>query len=135
MGRQKFKRPVLEGADLRFLPAKIRSSTAASTALEPRGIWLLETAVTSSGAPVVYTLQTAKPGDFLGMVALDNVSSSQAPFNINAGASACFSYATASTAHNMVALATQGAAFWAIAQNATQWIVLGIRGATFSTST
>ena len=134
MGYLREKRPEHNAGFPLFALGKVRKSTSASTSLEPRGVWALETAVTSSGAPVVYTLQAPKAGDVLAMICLDNVSSSNAPFNINSG-SAAFSYATASTAHDMVALATQGSGFLAIALNSTQWLVLGVRGATFSTST
>ena len=134
MGYDRGKRPEYDGGNPRYPLGQVRKSTAASTSLEPRGVWGLQTAVTSSGAPIVYTLQAPKAGDYLSMVALTLVSSSQAPFHVNSG-SAAFSYATASTAHDMVTLATQGAAFEAYALNSTQWLVTSIRGATFSTST
>lgn len=131
MGYEKKRRPLLETQSGRNLD--ITLSTAASTALEPRGYYGLQTAVTSSGAPVVYTLQEPKKGDQLGIVAITLVSSSQAPFHINSNA--IFSAATASTGHDMVSLSTQGASFEAIALSSSQWFVTGIRGATFSTST
>lgn len=134
MGYNRNKRPAYDGGNPRYALGQTRKSTSASTSLEPRGTWALQTAVTSSGAAVVYTLQAPKAGDRLSIVALTLVSSSQAPFHVNSG-SACFSYATGSTAHDMATLATQGAAFDAIALNSTQWLVLGVRGATFSTST
>lgn len=133
MGFEKVKRPLMEG-DGHFLPAPV-ISTAASTALEAKGVIGLVTTVASSGAPVVYTLTAPeRAGQILEMVAITLVSSSAAPFHINGG-SAVFSYTTASTAQDMVTLATQGAAFRAIARNTTEWMVTGIRGATFSTST
>ena len=134
MGHKFEKRPLAFPADSRYQSRKVRKSTSASTSLEPRGVWALQTAVTSSGAAVVYTLQAPKAGDRLSMVALTLVSSSQAPFHVNSG-SAAFSYATDATAHDMITLATQGSAFEAVALNSTQWLVTGIRGATFSTST
>lgn len=131
MGYEKQRRPLLETQSGRQLD--ITLSTAASTALEPRGYYGLVTAVTSSGAPVVYTLPAPKKGDRLGIVAVTLVSSSQAPFHINSAA--IFSAATGSTGHDMATLSTQGAGFEAIALSSSQWFVTGIRGATFSTST
>lgn len=133
MGYQKEKRPLAYSAGSKYTD-KVRLSTATSTGLEPRGVWGLVTAVTSSGAPVVYTLAAPVAGDQLSMVAVTLQSSSVAPFHVNGG-SAVFSYATATTGADMVTLATQGAAFTAVALNSTQWLVTGIRAATFSTST
>lgn len=132
MGFTFLKRPQQELRQGRML--QVRASTAPSTSLEPRGVYSLVTGETSSGAPVVYTLQAPKAGDELEMVATTLVSSSVAPFHINSG-SALFSYATGSTGHDMVNLATQGSAFRAIAQSSSQWLVTSVRGATFSTST
>ena len=133
MGYGKTSRPQI--LDDRYRITGVLHSTAASTALVPRGVVSLETAVTSSGAPVVYTLLPPVPGDVLEVVALTLVSSSQAPFRIKSDSGSFFSFATASTGHDMIELATQGAAFRAIARTSSQWLVTGIRGATFSTST
>lgn len=132
MGYGKSYQPAVR-RDERHHPSDITISTAASTALEPRGTIGLVTAVTSSGAPVVYTLQAPKTGDVLEIVAIDNVSSSVAPFHINSAAVFC--YATASTGQDMATLSTQGAAFRAIARTSSEWMVTAVRGATFSTST
>ena len=132
MGYEKAdKRPAIRPDTSRL--SGMQSSTAASTSFEPRGVWALKTGETSSGAPVVYTLLDPKPGDVLEMVAHTLVSSSIAPFHINSPA--LFSYATASTGHDMVTLSTQGASFRAIAWSSSEWWVTAVRGATFSTST
>jgi len=108
-------------------------STAASTALAPRGLHILVTAQTSSETSDVYTLLAPKAGDQIEMVAKTVASSSVSPIHINSAA--MFSYSSASTGHDMVTLSSAGAAFSAIAYSSSEWMVTGIRAATFSTST
>ena len=134
MGFEKFKRPIdaRTGADPDFLFDSIRqsvtTSTAASTALGPRGAFALET--TSTGAPVVYDLADPQPGDRLTLLVSAMQSSSDAPFHFNLG-----TLSGPATSADMVVLSSQGAGISLIALSTSRWLTDGNAGATFSTST
>ena len=134
MGFQKFKRPIdaRTKSDPDFLFDTLRQtvtvSTAASTALGPRGVFALET--TSTGAPVVYDIPAPKVGDQISLMVSAMQSSSDAPFHINLG-----TLTGPSTGDDMVLLSTQGAGISLIAISTSRWLTDGNQGATFSTST
>ena len=109
----------------------ITASTAASTALVPRGVVSLES--TSTGAPVVYTLKQPIKGDEIAIAVASLASSSVAPFHVNAQSGGTFNGVASS--ENMVALSTAGAGITLLALSSAQWMTKGHRGATFSTST
>lgn len=134
MGYAKERRPRYEQLRDRSFN-KIQVSTAASTALEPRGVRIIDSAATSSASSLVFTLLTAKAGDRLQIVARTVASSSVSPVHINCASGAFFSYSSASTGHDMVSLSSAGAAFTAIAYTSSEWLITGVRGATLSTST
>jgi len=119
MGLNKNQRPQLVKRGTRL--SGIRVSTAASTALDPRGVIALQT--TSTGGPVVYTLNRApKPGDEFRVIADKNASSSVAPFHINA-ASGTF---IGSSSEEMLTLARAGAGAHLIAFSTIRWGVFGL---------
>lgn len=120
MGFRKEQRPVVEKRGGRKGGA-VLVSTAASTALAPRGIIALQT--TSTGAPVVYTLNRApKRNDEFFIMADKNASSSVAPFHINA-ASGTF---IGSSSQEMLTLARAGAGAHLIAFSTIRWGVVGL---------
>ena len=119
MGMNKQQRPTLAKRGARY--SGIRVSTAASTALDPRGIIAMQT--TSTGGPVVYTLNRApKPGDEFHLVADKNASSSVAPFHVNAASGTFFG----SSSEEMLTLARPGAAAHMIAFSTIRWAVVGL---------
>jgi len=126
MGIERIKRPLSRPwAD----EAPITTSTAASTALLPRGTIALET--TSTGSPVVYTLADApRPGRRVAITVKSLASSSDAPFHINAGAGRTFD-----GTNDMLALSTAGAGVSLVGLTTAQWGLTGSAGATLSTST
>lgn len=127
MGFDKEQRP-RSRAESKF--QKFTDSTAASTALDPRGLITLET--TSTGAPVVYTLnRLPKRGDSFAIYAKGVASSSVAPLHINAAA---LSFLGASS-EEMLTLAIEGNGAEFIAISSARWACIGSNGATFSTST
>lgn len=135
MGREKMQRPidVRTGADPDVLMDTFRvgvtTSTAPSTALAARGAVSLES--TSTGAPVVYTLEAPAEGDFLAFNVQSVGSSSDAPFHINAGSGVFFSAST----NDMVTLSSAGAGITLIGRSSSQWMPVGEVDATLSTST
>jgi hypothetical protein len=130
MGYGKRRRPVYEPDADRL--SGITKSTAASTALEPRGVYSLESS--STVAPVVYTLVAPKAGDELYVNAnLIAAATGTSEFHINSVA--VFGYDASTVGQDMVTLSTRGAGFHAIARTSSEWLVVGVRGATFSTST
>ena len=130
MGFQKEQRPSIRKPGGRNLG--VFESTAASTALDPKGFIPLVTAVTSSGAPVVYTLGRApKIGDEFTLYASLITSSSIAPFHVNAGSGVSIG----SSSEDMVTLAITGDAITLGGISATRWATVGSHGAVFSTST
>jgi len=141
MGYDKEHRPTVHRGDDRLFPGAFTISTAASTGLAPRGVYAFKSTASSSGsiATVIYTLLTPKPGDELKVVAhtMTAGSSGTGVFHLYAGTSACFSYGgvAQATVHTLAKLTTQGASFTAIALNATEWLVTGMRDVIFSTST
>lgn len=134
MGFEKFKRPIdaRTGGDPDFLFDSIRqsvtTSTAASTALGPRGVFVVET--TSTGAPVVYDIPNPKVGDRISLMVGAMQSSSDAPFHFNLG-----DLLGPATSADMVVLSTEGAGVSMIAVSTAAWKTDGNQGATFSTST
>lgn len=134
MGYEKFKRPIdaRTGAspDLRMeeFQVGVTTSTAASTALADRGAISLES--TSTGAPVVYTLEAPAEGDFLAF-SVDSVgSSSDAPFHVNAGSGVTFD-----GSNDMVTLSSAGAGITLIGRSSSQWMPVGEVSATLASST
>ena len=134
MGREKFKRPLdlrtTSDLDFKFDEQRqtITTSTAASTSLGPRGVFLLET--TSTGAPTVYTLADPVAGDRLSLMISAMQSSSDAPFHFNLG-----DLIGPATSADMIVLTTQGSGISLIAMSTSRWGTDGNQGATFSTST
>ena len=134
MGFEKFKRPIdartKSDPDFNFdtLRQTVTISTAASTALGPRGAFAVET--TSTGAPVVYDIPAPKVGDRLSLMVSAMQSSSDAPFHFNLG-----DLLGPATSADMVVLSTQGAGISMIAISTAAWKTDGNQGATFSTST
>lgn len=119
MGFRKEQQPVIRKRGNR--EGGIRTSTAASTALDPRGVIALET--TSTGAPVVYTLNRApKLGDQLFVTAAKVASSSVAPFHVNAASGTFFG----SSSEDLLTLAQPGAAAHLIAFSTIRWAVVGL---------
>lgn len=119
MGREKMQRPLLTkrgGRDSGY-----RTSTAASTGLDPRGTIGLET--TSTGAPVVYTLhRLPKRGDEFFLFADLVASSSVAPFHINAASGSFFG----SSSEETLTLAQPGAAAHLKGYSTERWMVVGL---------
>lgn len=105
------------------------NSTAASTGLAPRGVAQLQT--TATGAPVVYTLAAPLTGEEMYLSAGLVASSSVAPFHVNAPSG--FFFGTSS--EDMMTLSTQGAGAHLVAYSTARLFAVGIRGATFSSST
>ena len=134
MGFQVFKRPMnmRTRGDPDFIFDSVRQtvtiSTAASTALGPRGAFAVET--TSTGAPVVYDIPAPKAGDRISLMVSAMQSSSDAPFHFNLG-----TLSGPATSADMVVLSSQGAGISLIALSTSRWLTDGNAGATFSTST
>lgn len=119
MGYTKDMRPVAERRGTR--KGGGRTITAASTALDPRGIIGLET--TSTGAPVVYTIRRLpRRGDEFFVFADNLASSSDAPFHINA-ASGSF---LGSSSEDMLTLARKGAGAHIVGYSTERWAVVGL---------
>lgn len=132
MGYEKNRRPRIDQLPHRYLNENA-VSTAASTALAPRGLHIINT---TSTAPTLFTLTDPKKGDVLevsvqGLAA----TSSQSPVRIIAQSSGAFGYAAASTAQNMVTIAVPGGALRAVALNSSEWAVLSGVDVLLSTST
>lgn len=123
MGYRKEPRPVIEKRGGRKGGA-VLTSTAASTGLAPRGIIGMET--TSTGAPVVYTLnRLPKRGDEFFLFADMVASSSVAPFHINAASASFFG----SSSQEMLTLARAGAGAHIIGYSSERWGVFGLNQA------
>lgn len=134
MGFSKEMRPNSRARGGRLSGKAFRISTAASTALSPVGMIGLET--TSTGAPVVYTLnRLPKRGDEFFLFADLVASSSVAPFHINAASGSFFG----SSSQEMMILARAGAGAHMIGYSTERWSVVGMSQAdssgNFSTST
>ena len=98
-----------------------RTSTAGSTALDPRGMIALNT--TSTGAPVVYDLnRLPKKGDEFYLTAVAIASSSVAPFHINASTGSFFG----TTGQGLLVLSKAGDAAHVIAFSSARWAVVGM---------
>jgi hypothetical protein len=127
MGFEKDRRPVQEQAGGRH--SGTVTSTAPSTALNPKGLISLVT--TTTGAPVVYDLARAPvAGDEFELHATTVASSSVAPFHINVGAG----IGVGSSSEDMLALSIPGDGVIMRGVSATRWAAIGT-GAVFSTST
>ena len=119
MGHQKEMRPSIRKRGGR--ESGMRSSTAGSTALDPRGMIALGT--TSTSAPVVYDLsRLPKRGDEFFLFADLVASSSVAPFHINA-ASGSF---LGSSGDEMLILAQPGAGAFIRGFSSERWAVMSI---------
>lgn len=126
MGIDKNKRPILADD---YASIRITTSTAASTALAPRGVIALTS--TSTAGTVVYTLASApKRGHRFSIGAL-LVSATSAQFNVNA-ASGSF---LGSSSEDMLQLSTAGNGATFVGVSTTRWLCVGNNGGTFSTST
>lgn len=140
MGFEFFKRPVKARIDARTstdpdfefdtLRQGVITSTAASTALGPRGSFALVT--TTTGAPIVYTLASpaCSGGDRISIVIDQMESSSDAPFHINTGGGGA-----GATSEDMVTLPVTGSGVSLISLSTSRWLVDGANAATFSSST
>ncbi len=134
MGFFKHKRPVdlrtASDPDVLFDTQRqnVTVSTAASTALGPRGAFAFES--TSTGAPVVYDIPSPKKGDRLSLMVNLTASSSVAPYHFNLG-----DFLAPATSADMIVLSTNGAGISLIAISTAAWLTDGNQGATFSTST
>ncbi len=134
MGFEFFKRPIDARSkgdpDLKFdtILEGVTVSTAASTALGPRGRFALET--TSTGAPTVYTLPNPAVGSRVSLMVSAMESSSDAPFHVN-----LTDLTGPASSADMVVLSTLGAGISLIATSTARWLTDGNQGATFSTST
>lgn len=128
MGYEKAQRPIAhEKGDRQGV---VTPSTAASTALDPRGLISLQT--TSTGAPVVYTLsRVPHRGDEFYLHATDVGSSSDAPFHVNAASGSFFG----SSSEDMLSLGAEGSGAHVIGLSTTRWAVVGANDVSFSTST
>ena len=99
----------------------MRSSTAGSTALDPRGMWALNT--TSTAAPVVYDLnRLPKRGDEFYLTVAAIASSSVAPFHINASTGSYFG----TTGEGLLVLSKAGDAAHIVAYSSARWVVVGL---------
>lgn len=136
MGFQKFKRPIDARTggdpDFRFdtLRQSVTTSTAASTALGPRGAFALVT--TTTGVPIVYTLAdpSSAGGDRISISVDQMQSTSDAPFHINTGGGGCNA-----TSEDMILLSSAGAGVSLFSLSTSRWLVDGKHAATFSSST
>ena len=127
MGQERVRRPLY--AD-EFGNIRVTTSTAASTALAPRGV--ISLATTSTGAPVVYTLaQLPKKGKRFAICAATLASSSVGPFHVNAAANSFLG----SSSQEMLTLPVAGNGAEFIGLSTTRWLCIGTNGGTFSTST
>lgn len=126
MGFFKIRPPLASRADSRLL--SVRRSTAPSTGLGPGGVFALET--TSTGAPVVSTLNPPRAGTVLEVAVSLIASSSLAPFHINAGAGVTFG-----SSDGRVALSSAGAGFRAVGLSSSKWLITGSHGSTFGATT
>lgn len=128
MGYDKHQRPSVERKGGRL--AEITESTAASTALVPRGAISLTSI--STGAPVVYTLSRVPvPGEQFEVYVKSVGSSSAAPFHINMASGV----AVGSSSEDMLTLATAGDGATLRAFSSDRYGVVGQFGAAVSTST
>lgn len=119
MGFRKETQPVINKRGGR--QGGVRTSTATSTGLDPRGVIGLET--TSTGAPVLYTIKRLpKPGDEFYIYADNLASSSVAPFHVNAAANSFFG----SSSEGMLILAKKGAGAHMIGYSTERWSVVGL---------
>lgn len=127
MGFIKDQRPVVEQPGGRH--SGTVESTAASTALNPKGLISLVT--TSTGAPVVYDLARApRADDEFEIHATSVASSSVAPFHINVGSGV----GVGSSSEDMLTLAIPGDGVIMRGVSTSRWAAFGT-GAVFSTST
>lgn len=134
MGFEHHKRPgdyrTAGDPDLKYTTSRQipTASTAASTALNPRGAFSFAT--TSTGAPVVYTISAPEVGDRLSLTVDTLASSSEGPIHFNTG-----THLVVSSSADMISLSSVGAGISLIAVSTARWLADGNQGATFSTST
>lgn len=121
MGFRKEQQPVISKRGGR--EGGIRTSTAASTELDPRGLIGLLTTSTATGTPVVYTLsRLPKRGDEFFIFADNLASSSEGPFHVQAASLSFFG----SSSEGMLSLARKGAGAHVIGYSSARWAVVGL---------
>ena len=126
MGVAKEKRPILADS---YQNIRVTTISAATTALQPRGIIALTS--TSTTGPVVYDLASApKRGHGFSVSAL-LVGATSSQLHINAGAG----IGLGSSSQDMLTLSTAGNGATFVGVSSERWMCVGINGGTLSSST
>lgn len=128
MGYNKMdKRPVL--TDDRYRLSGLIHSTAASTALNPAGVYGFTAVSTSTATPTRWHVGQPKPGDVFEASVVSLVSTAQGVAIVAA------SGMTWDGTNDQADLLIKGAGFRAVALSSARWLVTGGYTVAFSTST